>query len=311
MIRWSFSPAPTTSFQKTMAFFEYIWKIYTEPIFWRLLSILCFLMSLVVVWSECTFSFHVGPKDKALSIFELLVHIPNLPGYALQLCILIPLSYITLCSYISIFHIRLFHVYHLVPHQGSDAYSLFFCSGLLTRLIVPLAYNFLLLIGEGHSDKGQRDLKNYPAFDEVMSDMDSFMENVRDYFKYFPFLVIFLFFINLLNLGPRIKNLFRIKRFVFSSDYNDSQIDDGRQILETERTARERKERDGVISGAAVVTTNQTIPKTKAESAVTKGSSFMSGFWTLFKKKSRTTNSGEFELSENPNFDHSELNEEL
>jgi len=73
-----------------------------------------------------------------------------------------------------------------------------------------------------------------------MAAMNSVYGSLEVWINYgLPVLIVALCLISLFNLGDRMMALFKVKRFKFSEDWSDTQIDEGRDILERERTARE------------------------------------------------------------------------
>jgi len=142
------------------------------------------------------------------------------------------------CAYLSIFQFRVFNLYRLIP-GGSDSSSLILNAGWLTRLIAPMAFNYLLLIGEAGSKTEQ-----YPAFNHVMSDILVVVGSLGNYFTQgFPMLLIVLCLFTLFNLYSRTLNCIGVSHFQYSESYDDQQIDEGKEIVDRERSQRERAER--------------------------------------------------------------------
>eukprot|EP01102_Stenamoeba_stenopodia_P012997 TRINITY_DN4154_c0_g1_i2.p1 TRINITY_DN4154_c0_g1~~TRINITY_DN4154_c0_g1_i2.p1 ORF type:complete len:723 (-),score=119.19 TRINITY_DN4154_c0_g1_i2:44-2212(-) len=228
---YSQRPPRTGRFSEQLDRLEFIWVKYLETITLRVLCVLCVILSVMTVWSEGTF-FVPHP---VLSIFAKLVNIPDLPNFLLQSFITIPLGYIMICCYYSMFRFRMFNIYRLIPHQETDPYSMLLCGMLISRQIGPLAYNYLLLLHRGKDDP-----ETWPAFLHVMAAMNSVYGSLEVWINNgIPVLIVALCLISFFNLGDRMMALFKVKRFKFSEDWSDSQIDEGRDILERERTARE------------------------------------------------------------------------
>lgn len=59
--------------------------------------------------------------------------------------VFLPVAYIASCAYWSLFKLKLFTFYRLIPHQLTDPSSILFSGAYLCRLAAPLAYNFLLM----------------------------------------------------------------------------------------------------------------------------------------------------------------------
>jgi hypothetical protein len=91
----------------------------------RVFCVFCTLLSLVIVWSELIFFLPFCQVD--LSLFSLYIRaLRGQSELVLQTAIFIPVVYIAWCSYSSLFRMRLFNYYHLVPHRSSDSNSLLF-----------------------------------------------------------------------------------------------------------------------------------------------------------------------------------------
>mmetsp|Transcript_537 Transcript_537/g.1885 ORF Transcript_537/g.1885 Transcript_537/m.1885 type:complete len:734 (+) Transcript_537:130-2331(+) len=227
-IQWSYQEPRRHSLAKLHNFLECLWYIYLEG---RLVQIFCILlmgMSVCVVWSELLF--FVCRVD--LSIFSRFIRAIRLfPAVILQACIIVPVLYLAWCSFSSLFKLRLFNYYHITPHN-SDANSLLFSAAYLCRLTSPLAYNFMQMAHYKNT-----------AFVAVMGtlDIDAIDLQVGEYFQtFFPMLLLPFVFLTLFNVYGRILNLLSIRRFQFDDDFNDSLIEDGREIIEEEREKRQR-----------------------------------------------------------------------
>jgi hypothetical protein len=87
-------------------------------------GLFCGLMTIVIMWSECTF-FVVKPQ---LSLAARLLHSLAL-GYHykyIQICAVALILYLGLCSYYTVFHMRIYRYYHLDPHRNTDSNSIIF-----------------------------------------------------------------------------------------------------------------------------------------------------------------------------------------
>lgn len=228
-VRWSFRPRrdPSQRFATVLNAIEYFWRVYGERIALKALSILLVAFSVSVVWSEVFF--WVDAVD--LSIFSWLFKWNT--RFEIQwFFALLPLLYICICAYWSLFRFKLFNLYQLIPHS-SDASSLLFNVMYISRLTAPIAYNFLLMI---KNDK--------TAFYQVMGAMETapfFLGN--EFNLYFPIILVLFCLSTTFNLYGRFVmgccgN--RAQKYVFDEDFSDSLITQGRQILSQERAKRER-----------------------------------------------------------------------
>jgi hypothetical protein len=80
---------------------------------------------------------------------------------AVQLTVMLPLFYMCICTYFSLFKLGKFRVYSLTPFS-SDSYSLLLCGALICRYSAPMCYNFLNLIPVVHENG------KHTVFDQMM-----------------------------------------------------------------------------------------------------------------------------------------------
>lgn len=112
----------------------WFWNL-ISPVAWKVLSILAGLLSLALVYSELII---VVPGFAQYSVFALLVTLGLNDGFLLQLFCLLCIAYIALCAYVSLFKLKLFSFYQLLPHQRTDANSILFSAGLLSSCYLLL-----------------------------------------------------------------------------------------------------------------------------------------------------------------------------
>ena len=184
-INWTNSEPRAHFAASTVNALEYVWHSYLDAIFFRSFSLVCWVISITVVWCEVSLSLSLSLSHSMqylltaslslslsleqfvfpffcqadLSLFALLARIPNMPTIAIQVCfpiaprfatstytfsysiwqlvVFIPITYIALCAYTSLFQLRLFNYYHMAPHQATDANSLLF-SAAYVLLSVPM-----------------------------------------------------------------------------------------------------------------------------------------------------------------------------
>jgi len=180
------------------------------------------ILSLLVVWCEITL---VVPID--LSPFSQIIVHSQMQGFGKQIFCFIPLSYMALCAYTTLFKVKLFNYYRLVPHQQSDPNSIMFSANYLCRLAAPLSYNFLKLINQEDS-----------SFAAVMGEMDAFPLG-KDFQIFFPIFVAVLCLFTIFNVWGKIASMCCIKRFRYVPDDDYKLITEGEQILRDERATKE------------------------------------------------------------------------
>lgn len=119
--------------------YNFIVEYYIRPILNRLLSIVLFMSSFVVIESEFFHSTH-------LSLMNILVYATGIHKHNLLQLIVscVTFSYMLFASLNSLTHLKIFNMYYLVPHK-SDPVSACFYTTYIARLTIPLSYNFITL----------------------------------------------------------------------------------------------------------------------------------------------------------------------
>jgi hypothetical protein len=135
------SPGEVTTTADTAMRF---WIRFRNPIY-RILAVVSFILTILVLWSELILPFQAH-TNTVLSVIEVVMqsrfHFFGSVGF---------LFYMATCSYWATFQFKVFEVYHVLP-SVSDGASLCFTATFLTRLIMPLCYNFLMISGLVGSD---------------------------------------------------------------------------------------------------------------------------------------------------------------
>lgn len=223
-IFWSFSPARSYTGAHVVDVLEYLYLCYIEGWLSRGASLFCTVLSVLVVWCEFVTPLFCKPD---LSVFSQLVRIDGLHWSVIQLFVFIPVMYIAVCAYTSLFRLRLFDYYHLVPHKMSNAASLLFSAAYLCRLIAPLAYNYLNMIRYTST-----------PFLGVMGSVEfvALFGNIIP--KFYPVLLVPFSLATLFNLYGWILKQLRIEQFEFTETFTSEWIDEGEKILCYERRIR-------------------------------------------------------------------------
>eukprot|EP01133_Synstelium_polycarpum_P018026 gene18026-21517_t len=219
-IQWSFK---TPSKNPTKQKFEFYWEIYLFPLCYKILGALCAIMSLLIIWSEITLSFWSSKESqtKNFSPFALIIHNKRnaLSGFGLQIFTFIPLVYMAVCAYTTLFKVRIYNYYRLVPQQQTNPMSIMFSA----KLAAPLSYNLMQICALDDN-----------IFTAAMGDMDAFsLGNKFVYF--FPVFVCVICLISLFNVHIRIASCCCIKSLRAVTDSSDAAIDKGMKILKQVR----------------------------------------------------------------------------
>lgn len=118
---------------------EYIYQCYIRPTLKRVMSVVLFALSFLVLESEL---FH----STAMSLINRIMYSKSIHGRTFVSLLFsgIFFSYMLFCALNSLTHMKVFNMYHLVPH-GSDPVSACFYATYIARLTIPLSYNFITL----------------------------------------------------------------------------------------------------------------------------------------------------------------------
>ena len=103
---------------------EWYWKCLVSPILLRGLAVGAMVLSCMIVWSEVTF-FSIHPP---LSLFAVFVNLAksSYNYFALECICLVTICYLSLCTYYTVFKVRVLNYYYLASNHQSDEYTLLF-----------------------------------------------------------------------------------------------------------------------------------------------------------------------------------------
>ncbi|KAI8581661.1 hypothetical protein K450DRAFT_230566 [Umbelopsis ramanniana AG] len=110
---------------------EWWWSIRIKPILARTLAILCAMISVCVIWSELTFNV----RQPVLSIVAIALRACGLNYAAVEVMSFLTLTYMCLCTYTSLFRLKVFNLYLLVPNHHTDENSMLWFTGYLCRMM--------------------------------------------------------------------------------------------------------------------------------------------------------------------------------
>ncbi|XP_036454299.1 G-protein coupled receptor-associated protein LMBRD2a isoform X1 [Colossoma macropomum] len=217
---------------------EWYWECVLRRWCYRVLAVGLSLMSVAVVWSECTF-FSTQP---VLSLFAIFIQLAERQYNYLyiQVACFITIIFLCYCVYSTVFRIRVFNYYYLAPHHQTDAYSLQFSGMLFCRLTPPLCLNFLGVI---HMDSiishQQRQQTSYTS---IMGSMRVLSFIANGFYIYYPMLIVLLCIATYFSLGTRCLNLLGFQQFMGESDLTSDLVDEGKELIRRERRKRQRSE---------------------------------------------------------------------
>ncbi|CAJ1068920.1 G-protein coupled receptor-associated protein LMBRD2B-like [Xyrichtys novacula] len=235
----SFPSAPHHSWIRRFIYtpaVEWYWECVFRQSFYKLLAVLLCLLSAAVVWSECTF-FSTHP---VLSLFAVFVQkAEEQYNYiCIEMVCFVSILFLCVCIYSTVFRIRVFNYYHLVPHHQTDAYSLQFSGMLFCRLTPPLCLNFLGLIhmdsAISHQDRIQT------SYTSIMGSMRLLSFISDGFYIYYPMLILLLCFATFYSLGSRCLNLLGFHQYITDDDLTSDLVDEGRELIRRERRKRQK-----------------------------------------------------------------------
>ncbi|TGZ72535.1 hypothetical protein CRM22_002027 [Opisthorchis felineus] len=243
---------------------RWYWYCYLRLWLLRVLALLLALTSLLMVWSECTFSV----RSPTLSLVAGLLNAEaKQRDYLLvEVSSFLALGYLSFAVFYTVFHLRIFNYYRLVGNHHTDENSLLFCGGLACRLAPSLCLNFL---GLAHLDShlsqttltiplSRIDSTAQPSttiettYTRFMGHLDIIPFIAKGFNVYFPILVVLLCLCTYFQLLTRLLHQMGIAELMDSPGYKlsvsgdsivDDVIQDGRLLLRKERLLRSQARR--------------------------------------------------------------------
>ncbi|KAF2283937.1 hypothetical protein GH714_017380 [Hevea brasiliensis] len=172
----SFRPAQTGKLGAFFDTMEYVWRCILRKQFEKLLAIILGTMSAAILLAEAT----LLPSNVNLSLFSILINSIGKQELFVQVMALIPLMYMCICTYYSLFKIGMLMFYSLTPSQTNSVSLLMICS-MVARYAPPISYNFLNLIN----------LDAKTIFETRMGKIDDVLEIFgRGFNKIYPLIMV-------------------------------------------------------------------------------------------------------------------------
>ncbi|XP_070820709.1 G-protein coupled receptor-associated protein LMBRD2B-like isoform X1 [Chaetodon trifascialis] len=216
---------------------EWYWECVFRQRLYRLLAVLLCLLSAAVVWSESTFS----STSPVLSLFAVFVNMAEKQHnyICIEIVCFVSILFLCVCVYSTVFRIRVFNYYYLVPHHQTDAYSLQFSGMLFCRLTPPLCLNFLGLIhmdsAISHQDRIQT------SYTAIMGSMHLLSFISDGFYMYYPMLVLLLCFATFYSLGSRCLSLLGFQQYITDDELTSDLVDEGRKLIRRAITLTRRE----------------------------------------------------------------------
>ncbi|KAI9339193.1 LMBR1-like membrane protein-domain-containing protein [Zopfochytrium polystomum] len=203
------------------------WYIHVRPVVFRVLSVICGIASVALVWSESTFQVTSVPLSVPAWILK--------SGFAsgvLELVAMSFLLYMCICAYSTLLKVKIFDYYVIMPEHHTDEPSLLFVGAYLCRLTFPLCYNFLNMASD---DENSIFVKYQGKFIDLAPLLG------ERFNTWVPELVLIFSVLNFLNMYERILTWFNVRKFFYDEPAGEADIEDGRRIIMQARSAEERR----------------------------------------------------------------------
>ncbi|XP_077225055.1 uncharacterized protein LOC143858292 [Tasmannia lanceolata] len=206
---------------------ELVWRCILRKQLEKLLAVVLGCMSAAILLAEAT----LLPSGVDLSLFSILINAVGKQEVLVQIASFVPLMYMCICTYYSLFKIGMLMFYSLTPKQTSSVSLLMICS-MVARYAPPISYNFLNLIRLGGDSK--------TIFEKRMGNIDEAVPFFGQGFnKIYPLIMVIYTLLVASNFFDRIIDIFGSwKRFRFQNEADDVDGFDpsGLIILQKERS---------------------------------------------------------------------------
>ncbi|XP_042495109.1 LMBR1 domain-containing protein 2 homolog A-like [Macadamia integrifolia] len=223
----SFRPSRTGKIGSFLDVIELVWRCILRKELKKLLAIILGCMSAAILLAEAT----ILPSGVDLSLFSILINAVGKQEVLVQIIAFIPLMYMCVCTYYSLFKIGMLMFYSLTPRQSSSVNLLMICS-MVARYAPPISYNFLNLIRLGEDKK--------TIFERTMGNIDQAVPFFgKNFNKIYPVIMVIYTLLVASNFFDRVINFFGSwKRFRIQNEADDTDGFDASRIiiLEKERS---------------------------------------------------------------------------
>ncbi|EXC09705.1 hypothetical protein L484_019802 [Morus notabilis] len=214
---------------------EFLWRCILNKQVQKVLAIILGIMSAAILLAEAT----LLPRLD-LSLFSILINSVKGQEVLVQIFAFVPLMYMCICTYYSLFKIGMLMFYSLTPRQTSSVNLLMICS-MVARYAPPISYNFLNLI--------RLDTIRKTIFEKRMGNIDQAVPFFGSGFnRIYPLIMVIYTLLVASNFFDRVVNFFgSLKRFRFQTEVDDMDGFDpsGLIILQKERSWLEQGSKVG------------------------------------------------------------------
>ncbi|XP_066328562.1 uncharacterized protein [Miscanthus floridulus] len=206
---------------------EFIWRCILRKQLQKAFAVVLGCMSAAILLAEAT----LLPSGVDLSLFSILIKTVGKQEVLVQVAAFVPLMYMCICTYYSLFKIGMLMFYSLTPRQTSSVSLLMICS-MVARYAPPISYNFLNLILLGGNAK--------TTFEKRMGNIDDAVPFFgRGFNRIYPLIMVVYTLLVASNFFGRVIDfLGSWKRFKFQREEEniDGLDPSGMIILQKERS---------------------------------------------------------------------------
>ncbi|EOX98734.1 LMBR1-like membrane protein isoform 3 [Theobroma cacao] len=232
----SFRPERKGRLGASLDMLEFIWRCVLRKQLEKLLAIILGCMSAALLLAEAT----ILPNGVDLSLFSILINSVGKQEMLVQVAAFIPLMYMCVCTYYSLFKIGMLMFYSFTPKQTSSVSLLMICS-MVARYAPPISYNFLNLI---HLPGNRKTI-----FEKRMGNIDDAVPFFgKGFNKIYPLIMVIYTLLLVTNFFDRVIDYFgnwKLFKFQDEADDTDGFDPSGLIILQKERSWLERGHKVG------------------------------------------------------------------
>ncbi|PKA59462.1 hypothetical protein AXF42_Ash016486 [Apostasia shenzhenica] len=232
----SFRGSRTGRLGEFMDTMEFLWRCIINEQLKKCAAVVLGCMSVAILLAEAT----ILPSGVDLSFFSILINIVGKQEMLVQISAFVPLMYMCICTYYSLFKIGMLMFYSFTPKQTNSVSLLMICS-MVARYAPPISYNFLNLIRLDGNAK--------TIFEKRMGNIDDAVPFFGQGFnKIYPLIMVIYTVLIASNFFGRVIDFFGSwKRFRFQNEAEDMNGFDpsGIIILQKERSWLEQGHKIG------------------------------------------------------------------
>ncbi|XWS41614.1 hypothetical protein CRYUN_Cryun17cG0097400 [Craigia yunnanensis] len=222
----SFGPGRSGKTGTLLDTMEFVWRCILRKQLKKVLAVILGIMSAAILLAEAT----LLPRGVDLSLFSILINSVKKQEVLVQVFAFVPLMYMCMCTYYSLFKVGMLMFYSLTPRQTSSVSLLMICS-MIARYAPPISYNFLNLISLG----GKKTI-----FEKRMGNIDDAVPFFGEGFNnIYPLIMVMYTLLVASNFFDRVVGFFgNWKRLRFQTEADDMDGFDpsGLIILQKERS---------------------------------------------------------------------------